>query len=77
MLSKSVNNNGPCIIFYDTRACTPTYQIKTKQYKYINIKPRQKDIKNVKDLGLTDEIHVNNEVVEEKYEDNILDEIKI
>lgn len=76
MLSKSVNN-GPCIIFYDTRASTPTYQIKTKQYKYINIKPSQKNIKNVKDLGLTDEIHVNNEVVEDKYEDNILDEIKI
>lgn len=76
MLSKSANN-GPCIIFYDTRACTSTCEIKRKPYKYMNIKSSKKKIKNVKDLGLTDEIHVNNEVIDEKYEDNLLDEIKI
>lgn len=71
MLSKSVNN-GPCIIFYDTRVCTSTCEIKRKPYKYINIKTPKKEIKNVKDLGLTNEIHINEETIEEN-----LDEIKI
>lgn len=62
MLSKPANK-GPCIIFYDTRACSSTCEIKQKPYKYINInqQPTSKNITNITDLGLISEIHVNKE----------------
>lgn len=63
MLPKPVNN-GPCIIFYETRTSTPTYEVRVKAYKYINIKTKKthKTMVNIKDLGLTNGIHLNEEV---------------
>lgn len=62
MLPKSVNN-GPCIIFYDTRTCSPICEVKQKAYKYISIKTKKKHtMVNIKDLGLTNGIHLNEEV---------------
>lgn len=57
MLSKYVAR----IIFYDTRVCSSTCEIKQKPYKYINIQeqPPSKPITNITDL--ISEIHVNEE----------------